>query len=63
MFEYTHQQVRAAELIRRADDERLAREAVRARRAARREAADRARAGEGAPRDGRPRRLRSTRTA
>ncbi|MFJ8946662.1 hypothetical protein ACIRG4_26085 [Streptomyces sp. NPDC102395] len=63
MFEYTHQQVRAAELIRRADDERLAREAVRARRAARREAAERTRADDGAPRDGRPRRLRSTRTA
>ncbi|AQS67404.1 hypothetical protein [Streptomyces pactum] len=39
MFEYEIQQTRTAELIRRADEERLAREAVRARRAARREAA------------------------
>ncbi|MFJ9739669.1 hypothetical protein [Streptomyces sp. NPDC101166] len=63
MFEYTHQQVRAAELIRQADNERLAREAVRGRRAARREAAERACSDSGAPVDGRPRRLRSTRTA
>ncbi|GAA5212386.1 hypothetical protein LV779_01620 [Streptomyces thinghirensis] len=39
MFEYEIQQTRSAELIRRADQARLAREAVRARRAARRDAA------------------------
>ncbi|MFE2053147.1 hypothetical protein [Streptomyces sp. NPDC059459] len=38
MFEYEIQQARSAELIRRADEARLAREAVRARRAARRAA-------------------------
>ncbi|WP_395574890.1 hypothetical protein [Streptomyces sp. BK79] len=38
MFEYEIQQTRSAELIRRADQARLVREAVRARRAARREA-------------------------
>ncbi|MFE0808258.1 hypothetical protein ACFW34_12330 [Streptomyces sp. NPDC058848] len=38
MFEYEIQQTRAAELIRRADEARLAREAVRAHRAARRDA-------------------------
>ena len=38
MYEYEIQQLRAAELIRRADQARLAREAVRARRAARRDA-------------------------
>ncbi|MFE0788656.1 hypothetical protein ACFW4T_23775 [Streptomyces mutabilis] len=38
MFEYEIQQTRATELIRRADQARLAREAVRARRAARRDA-------------------------
>ncbi|MFH8975427.1 hypothetical protein [Streptomyces sp. NPDC017890] len=37
MFEYDLQQTRSAELIRRADAARLVREAVRARRAARRE--------------------------
>ncbi|OWA10550.1 hypothetical protein B9W62_11545 [Streptomyces sp. CS113] len=37
MYEYEIQQYRSAELIRRADEARLAREAVRARRAARRE--------------------------
>ncbi|MFF6999291.1 hypothetical protein ACFY93_30705 [Streptomyces sp. NPDC008313] len=36
MFEYEIQQMRAAEMIRAADDYRLAREAVRGRRAARR---------------------------
>ncbi|MFF3486300.1 hypothetical protein ACFYXC_23895 [Streptomyces sp. NPDC002701] len=39
MFEYERQQFRSAELIRDADNYRLAREAVRSRRAARREAA------------------------
>lgn len=38
MFEYEIQQQRSAELIRRADEARLAREVVRARRAARRDA-------------------------
>ncbi|MFD5450702.1 hypothetical protein ACWDTR_22695 [Streptomyces sp. NPDC003470] len=38
MYEYEVQQLRAAELVRRADQARLAREAVRARRAARRDA-------------------------
>ncbi|WP_133915775.1 hypothetical protein [Streptomyces sp. NBC_00582] len=42
MYEYEIQQARAAELLRRAAHERLAREAVRSRRAARREAAERA---------------------
>ncbi|MFC7938923.1 hypothetical protein ACFU2J_22245 [Streptomyces sp. NPDC057387] len=36
MYEYEIQQYRSAELIRRADEARLAREVVRARRAARR---------------------------
>ncbi|MEV5438060.1 hypothetical protein AB0K80_18885 [Streptomyces sp. NPDC052682] len=39
MFEYELQQSRSAELIRRAEHERLVREATRARRAARRAAA------------------------
>ncbi|WP_217162341.1 hypothetical protein [Streptomyces sp. AC512_CC834] len=38
MYEYEIQQFRTAELIRRADEARLAREVVRARRAARWEA-------------------------
>ncbi|MFJ6073025.1 hypothetical protein ACIQFU_19610 [Streptomyces sp. NPDC093065] len=38
MYEYQLQQYRSAELIRRADQARLAREVLRARRAARREA-------------------------
>ncbi|MFE0415401.1 hypothetical protein [Streptomyces tendae] len=38
MYEFEIQQYRSAELIRRADEARLAREAVRARRAARRQA-------------------------
>ncbi|AKZ58299.1 hypothetical protein SAM23877_5254 [Streptomyces ambofaciens ATCC 23877] len=38
MFEFEIQQARSAELIRRADEARLVREALRARRAARREA-------------------------
>ncbi|WP_327185219.1 hypothetical protein [Streptomyces sp. NBC_01334] len=42
MYEYELQQARSAELRRRAEHERLAREVVRGRRAARREAADRA---------------------
>ncbi|WP_327318046.1 hypothetical protein [Streptomyces sp. NBC_01235] len=41
MYEYELQQARSAELLRRAEHERLAREAVRGRRAARREAAER----------------------
>jgi len=39
MFEYELQQIRSAELIREAQDHRLAREALRSRRAARRAAA------------------------
>ncbi|WP_340376062.1 hypothetical protein U5640_13560 [Streptomyces sp. SS7] len=42
MYAYEIQQARAAELLRRAAHERLAREAVRGRRAARLEAAERA---------------------
>ncbi|MFJ1805995.1 MULTISPECIES: hypothetical protein [unclassified Streptomyces] len=42
MYEYELQQARSAELRRRAEGERQAREAVRGRRAARREAAERA---------------------
>ncbi|MET7480297.1 hypothetical protein ABZT17_38970 [Streptomyces sp. NPDC005648] len=38
MYEFEISQIRSAELIRRADEERLAREAARTRRAARREA-------------------------
>ncbi|MYR42304.1 hypothetical protein [Streptomyces sp. SID5910] len=38
MYEYEIQQLRTAELIRQADEARLAREAVRARRAAHRDA-------------------------
>ncbi|MDH6219417.1 hypothetical protein [Streptomyces pseudovenezuelae] len=38
MYEYEFQQARSAELLRQAEHERLVREAVRARRAARREA-------------------------
>jgi hypothetical protein len=40
MYEYELQQMRTADLIRRADHERLVREAARARRAARREAGE-----------------------
>ncbi|MET7454916.1 hypothetical protein ABZT03_24070 [Streptomyces sp. NPDC005574] len=61
MYEYELQQLRSAELIRRAEDERLAREVVRGRRAARREAARRA--AEGEVHTGRPRRPRLPRTA
>ncbi|MEV7793625.1 hypothetical protein [Streptomyces sp. NPDC087512] len=39
MLEYETQQFRTAELIRRAEEERMAREALRALRAARRDAA------------------------
>ncbi|MFJ2260605.1 hypothetical protein ACIOKD_20060 [Streptomyces sp. NPDC087844] len=39
MFEYELQQIRSAEMIRAADNYRMAREAARTRRAARREAA------------------------
>ncbi|MDX3242879.1 MULTISPECIES: hypothetical protein [unclassified Streptomyces] len=42
MYEHELHQFRSAELLRRAAHERLAREAVRGRRAARREAAERA---------------------
>jgi hypothetical protein len=42
MFEYELQKIRTAELIRRADHERLVREAARARRTARKEAAGQA---------------------
>ncbi|MFJ9022871.1 hypothetical protein ACIRPU_23285 [Streptomyces sp. NPDC102259] len=42
MYEYELQQARSAELRRRAEDERQARQVVRSRRAARREAAERA---------------------
>ncbi|MFC4472585.1 hypothetical protein ACFPH6_50425 [Streptomyces xiangluensis] len=40
MFAYELQQIRSAEMIREADNYRLAREAIRARRAARRSAKD-----------------------
>ncbi len=65
MYEYEIHQARSAELLRRAADERLAREALRGRRAARREAERAARAGppESEPHTHRPRRLRSPRTA
>lgn len=49
MFEYEIQQTRSAELRREAADERLAREAVRRARAARREAAGQAAEGEVPP--------------
>ncbi|MFI1565627.1 hypothetical protein ACH4ZX_21685 [Streptomyces sp. NPDC020490] len=55
MYEYELQQIRTAELIRQAQNERLAREAVRRRRAARREAAG------GEAHSPGPRRLRSAR--
>lgn len=41
MYEYDLQRARSAELLRQAEHERLVREAVRSRRAARREAARR----------------------
>ncbi|MFJ5307891.1 hypothetical protein [Streptomyces sp. NPDC088350] len=46
MYEYELHQIRSAELRRQAADERLAREAVRSRRAARREQARQAAEGE-----------------
>ncbi|MFE2586927.1 hypothetical protein [Streptomyces sp. NPDC059378] len=61
MYEYEIQQIRSTELIRRADEERLARAAVRGRRAARREAAQRLRSGES--HSYRLRRLRPNRAA
>ncbi|WP_167348331.1 hypothetical protein [Streptomyces bicolor] len=42
MYEYELHRIRSAELIRQAEHERLAREAVRVRREARREAVQRA---------------------
>ncbi|GGW46800.1 MULTISPECIES: hypothetical protein [Streptomyces] len=65
MYEYEIHQARSAELLRRAADERLAREALRGRRAARREAerAASAETPESEPHTHRPRRLRFARTA
>ncbi|MFS8201922.1 hypothetical protein ACLVWQ_24900 [Streptomyces sp. CWNU-52B] len=64
MFAYELQQIRSAEMIRDADNYRMAREAARSRRAARREAARSARHdGEGRVSDQRHRRLRFTRAA
>lgn len=45
MYEYELHHLRSAELIRQAEHERLVREAIRSRRAARREAAERSREG------------------
>ncbi|GGT32548.1 hypothetical protein [Streptomyces chromofuscus] len=56
MFEYEVHRTRSAELLRRAERERLAREAVRRARAARHEAAERSAESEahtGRPRDNR----------
>ncbi|MBX9395517.1 hypothetical protein K4749_18425 [Streptomyces sp. TRM72054] len=61
MYEYELQQIRSAELIRRAEHERLVRDVIRSGRAARREAAERAAGNEADTR--RPRRNRSPRTA
>ncbi|MFF0159729.1 hypothetical protein ACFYRY_19665 [Streptomyces sp. NPDC005263] len=61
MYEYELQQLRSAELIHRADQERLARRAVLGDRAARRETARRA--AETDPHTGHPRRHRFARTA
>ncbi|MER5210660.1 hypothetical protein ABT063_08795 [Streptomyces sp. NPDC002838] len=61
MYEYEISQFRSAELIRRAEYERLAREAVRSRRAVRREAARHA--AEGEVNTSRPRRYRFPRAA
>ncbi|CCK27277.1 hypothetical protein BN159_2898 [Streptomyces davaonensis JCM 4913] len=61
MFEYELHHLRSADLIREADNERLAREAVRSRRAARREAAGRA--AESESHISRRGRLRTARTA
>ncbi|MET7685546.1 hypothetical protein [Streptomyces sp. NPDC005423] len=59
MYEYELHQIRSAELRRRAADERLAREAVQGRRAARRDEA--LRAAEEDPHTDRPRRPRFAR--
>lgn len=61
MFEYEIHEQRSAELRRRAEQDRLAREALRGRRAARRSAARDA--GEAEPHSGGPRRYRFTRAA
>ncbi|WP_405619488.1 hypothetical protein [Streptomyces sp. NBC_00076] len=61
MYEYEIHQFRSAELIRRAEQDRLARRAVLGKRAARREAARRT--AESDPHTGRPRRHRFVRTA
>ncbi|MBO4254727.1 MULTISPECIES: hypothetical protein [Streptomyces] len=60
MYEYEISQLRSAELIRQADQERLAREAAKGRRAARREARH---AAEDESHTPRLRRLRSARAA
>ncbi|MFJ4204597.1 hypothetical protein ACIP2Y_33910 [Streptomyces sviceus] len=59
--EYELSQYRSAELLRQAEHERLVRETLRGRRAARREAAERT--SEGETHTGRPRRHRFLRTA
>ncbi|NNN33472.1 hypothetical protein HLK59_24555 [Streptomyces sp. S3(2020)] len=61
MYEYELSQLRSADLLRQAQQERLAREAVRSRRAARREAAGHE--AEGGVHTGRTRRLRFLRAA
>ncbi|CAM5727238.1 hypothetical protein SALBM311S_09343 [Streptomyces alboniger] len=61
MYEYELQQLRSAELIRQAEQDRLARRAVLGNRAARLEAARRA--AESDPDTGRPHRHRFVRTA
>lgn len=61
MFQYEIAQLRFDDLVRQAEHERQAREAVRGRRAARREAARRA--AEGEVHTGGPRRHRFLRTA
>ncbi|MGV9451470.1 hypothetical protein [Streptomyces sp. NPDC003635] len=61
MFEYELHHLRSADLIREAQNERLVREIVRTRRAARREAARRA--AEGEVHSSRLGRLRTTRAA
>ncbi|MFC9844693.1 hypothetical protein ACFWFF_38905 [Streptomyces sp. NPDC060223] len=64
MFEYELQQIRTAELIREAQNHRLAREALRGRRAARRAARDSAQKDtEGQAHSRRPRRHRFARAA
>ncbi|GGJ47322.1 hypothetical protein [Streptomyces brasiliensis] len=64
MIEYELHQARSAELLRRAEHERLARELLRGRRAARREADTRRAAGaEGETHTDRPRHRRVARPA